>query len=76
VEVEQKFTNQFWQSCSGSLEFAVPATDPQAFFPIDVKFSAEKTFCDVKIKQVVKTSGEAVKFGGKTQLVVDSYQVL
>eukprot|EP00243_Klebsormidium_subtile_P007357 TRINITY_DN325_c0_g1_i1.p1 TRINITY_DN325_c0_g1~~TRINITY_DN325_c0_g1_i1.p1 ORF type:complete len:246 (+),score=70.56 TRINITY_DN325_c0_g1_i1:100-738(+) len=62
---------------SGSLEFAVPATDPQSFFPIDVKFAADKTFCDVKIKQVVKaSSGEAVKFGGKTQLVVDSYQVL
>ncbi|GAQ92052.1 Medium subunit of clathrin adaptor complex [Klebsormidium nitens] len=62
---------------SGSLEFAVPATDPQSFFPIDVKFAADKTFCDVKIKQVIKaSSGEAVKFGGKTQLVVDSYQVL
>jgi hypothetical protein len=27
----------------------VPAADPSSFFPIDVKFSSAKTFCDIKV---------------------------
>ena len=34
---------------SGSMEFVVPPSDPSSFFPIDVKFSAAKTFCDIKV---------------------------
>jgi hypothetical protein len=62
---------------SGSMEFVVPAADPNSFFPIDVKFSASKTFCDIKVGSVVQTqNGVAVRFGKRTQLVVDSYQVV
>lgn len=31
------------------MEFVVPAADPNSFFPIDVKFTANKTFCDIKV---------------------------
>ncbi len=34
---------------SGSMEFVVPASDPSAFFPIDINFSSNKTFCDLKV---------------------------
>ncbi|KAG0554124.1 hypothetical protein M758_12G066600 [Ceratodon purpureus] len=62
---------------SGSMEFVVPAADPNSFFPIDVKFTANKTFCDIKVGSVIQTqNGNAVKYGKRTQLVVDSYQVV
>lgn len=62
---------------SGSMEFVVPATDPSSFFPIDVKFSASKIFCDIKIAAVNSSNGGGpVKYSGRTQLVVDSYQVV
>lgn len=38
-----------WLNRSGSLEFVVPATDPNVFFPIEVRFTSPTTFCDVKV---------------------------
>jgi hypothetical protein len=62
---------------SGSMEFVVPAADPNSFFPIDVKFTANKTFCDIKVGSVIQTqNGNSVRFGKQTQLVVESYQVV
>lgn len=62
---------------NGSLEFVVPASNPDSFFPIDVKFTSNKTFCDVKVTHVEATqSGSPVKFAGRTQMVVESYQVV
>lgn len=62
---------------SGSMEFVVPAADTSAFFPIDVKFSASKTYCDIKVVAVQPSNGGgALKYTGKCQLVVDSYQVV
>eukprot|EP00249_Psilotum_nudum_P021248 c28034_g1_i1 orf=296-1861(+) len=60
---------------SGSMEFVVPAADPSAFFPIAVKFSASTTFCDIRVTGVTLVNGGPVKYGGQTQLVVDSYQI-
>lgn len=62
---------------NGSMEFVVPATNPDAFFPIEVKFSSNKTFCDIKVGQVVAAEDEApIKFAGRTQMYVESYQVV
>lgn len=62
---------------NGAMEFVVPASDPNVFFPIDVKFSAAKTFADVKVLNVVQTaSGQPAKFAGKTELLVESFQVV
>ncbi len=38
---------------SGSMEFVVPAADPSAFFPININFSSNKTFCDLKVCSVL-----------------------
>lgn len=62
---------------SGSMEFVVPAADPSSFFPIDVNFSASKIFCDIKVTGVLPPNGGGnMKYAERTQLVVDSYQVV
>ena len=33
---------------SGALEFVVPVSPPDAFFPVDVTFSATHTLCQVR----------------------------
>ncbi|KAH9567505.1 hypothetical protein CY35_03G030500 [Sphagnum magellanicum] len=62
---------------NGSMEFVVPAADPSAFFPININFSSNKTFCDLKVGTVLQVQGgNPVRFAKRTQLVVDSYQVV
>ena len=62
---------------SGSLEFSVPAADPNAFYPIDVSFTAPATLCDVEVEAVhALASGEAVRFGSSRRLVTAGYQVV
>ncbi|GBG79862.1 hypothetical protein CBR_g30127 [Chara braunii] len=61
---------------NGSLEFVVPATDTSVFFPMDVKFTATKLYCDIKATSVLTTSGNPVKAAIRTALVVDSYQIV
>jgi len=46
---------------SGSMEFAVPATDPSSFFPISVGFSASSTFSDLKVTTVLPLSEVALQ---------------
>ena len=33
---------------SGSMEFVVPVTRPESFFPVNVSFQASKTLCQVR----------------------------
>ena len=62
---------------NGSMEFVVPATDGDNFFPIDVDFSSNATLCDVKVDAVTRTTdGGAVKFFGESKLVCDGYSVV
>ena len=62
---------------SGSLEFVVPAADAEAFYPIDVSFSAGRTLCDVEVETVTDVgSGAPVKYGLKRALVASGYQVV
>ncbi|EFJ26392.1 hypothetical protein SELMODRAFT_172790 [Selaginella moellendorffii] len=62
---------------NGAMEFVVPAADASVFFPIDVKFTATKTFCDLKVVSVLQVDGgNSVRFAGSTQLLADSYQVV
>lgn len=61
---------------SGSMEFKVPAVDSDSFFPVEVSLSAAKTMCDVEVESVKDTrSGAAVKYGIKTVLTTENYQV-
>lgn len=41
---------------SGSMEFVVPPADSSVFFPISVRFTAAKTFSDLKVCVALSTS--------------------
>ena len=62
---------------SGSMEFVISVADTDAFFPIDVNFSSSKTFCDIAVSSIARTTdGAPVTFSEKTMMLVDSYQVV
>ena len=62
---------------NGSMEFVVPATNGDNFFPIDVNFTSNATYCDVKVDAVTRTTdGGPVKFFGEHALACDGYQVV
>jgi len=62
---------------NGSMEFVVPAADPDIFFPIDVSFASKSTLCDIVVDQIFNVSdGTPVKYGAVKSLGVDSYQVV
>lgn len=37
---------------TGSLEFVVPGTRPESFFPVTVNFTASRTLCQVRVQQL------------------------
>lgn len=62
---------------SGAMEFVVPAADPSSFFPISVRFTATKTFSDLKVVNVLPLKGGAPpKFTQRIQLYTENYQVV
>ncbi|KAI5661272.1 hypothetical protein M9H77_20595 [Catharanthus roseus] len=62
---------------SGSMEFVVPAADPSVFFPISVRFTAARTFSDLKVVNVLPLKGGAPpKFSQRTILSTENYQVV
>lgn len=62
---------------NGSMEFVVPATSDDSFFPVDCSFHATKTLCQVKIESVTNTqSGTPIKYALQSELTTDSYQVV
>ena len=62
---------------SGSLEFVVPATEPDAFYPIEVSFTAAKTLCDIELEGVASAAtGEPVRYGSSRLLSTAGYQVV
>lgn len=63
---------------SGSMEFVMPPADPSAFFPIAIRFTAARTFSDVKVVNVVPLRSGAAppKYAQRIQLVTDTYQVV
>lgn len=59
---------------NGSIELIVPSTDPSSFYPIEVNFVAEKTYCNIDVGGVFHaTTEEPIKFGSRRALVVDSF---
>eukprot|EP01024_Parvocaulis_polyphysoides_P024925 TRINITY_DN2273_c0_g2_i1.p1 TRINITY_DN2273_c0_g2~~TRINITY_DN2273_c0_g2_i1.p1 ORF type:complete len:504 (+),score=64.98 TRINITY_DN2273_c0_g2_i1:1805-3316(+) len=62
---------------SGSMEFVVPSSSPDSFFPVVVTFSCNKTLCDVGALSVIQASdSSSVKFANRTQLICESYEVV
>jgi len=63
---------------SGSIEFTAGVDSPDAFFPIDVMFHSQRTFCEVDVPQVLAAdgSGAVMPFGKVGGLSVEGYRVL
>ncbi|OIT00667.1 coatomer subunit delta [Nicotiana attenuata] len=62
---------------SGSLEFVVPAADPDVFFPISARFTASRTFSDLKVANILPSKGgSAPKFSQRMLLATENYHVV
>lgn len=62
---------------SGSMEFVVPVTDAEGFYPIDIEFASNKTFCDISVATVEHLQrGGAVKYSNRKVLATSDYQVV
>lgn len=63
---------------SGSLEFNVsggPPSDPGAFFPVNVKFTAVGSLSEIGIREVLDSSGSNVTFSEERIVEVDEYTI-
>ena len=61
---------------NGSMEFVVPTANTDAFFPIDVHFSAATTMCDIGVTSIShhrRSSGDRL---AAEDVACDSYQVV
>ncbi|KAJ3201835.1 Coatomer subunit delta, partial [Clydaea vesicula] len=59
-------------NASGVLEFTVNSDDTNAFFPVNVIFNSVKTFCDVKVVDVVEfNSGSPIQSSKEVLLTTD-----
>jgi hypothetical protein len=62
---------------SGAMEFVVPMSDADAFYPIEVSFASNRTFCDVGVESVAHTQTDApVKYSSKRLLATAEYVVV
>lgn len=61
---------------SGALEFVVPVASSDAFFPVDVSFSAAHTLCQVVVTAVTSAqSSLPVKYGYSSNMITEGYEV-
>mmetsp|Transcript_17379 Transcript_17379/g.43669 ORF Transcript_17379/g.43669 Transcript_17379/m.43669 type:complete len:512 (-) Transcript_17379:3269-4804(-) len=61
---------------SGSMEFVVGAADADAFYPVEIGFTSNKTFCDIAVESVTHTQKDVpVKFSSKKVLATADYVV-
>lgn len=62
---------------TGALEFVVPYSDPDDFFPVDVSFTCSDLVCDVSIDSVQHPeSGDNIKYGFAKLLQSGDYQIV
>lgn len=62
---------------SGSMEFVVPATDSESFFPVEVEFTSATTLCDVSVETVTHNNKEGpVKYSSKKYMVASDYHIV
>ncbi|XP_018026409.1 coatomer subunit delta isoform X2 [Hyalella azteca] len=60
---------------SGTLDFTARGS-PDTFFPVTVSFTSTKTFCNLKVRDVVSISdGSSVNYSTETLLRTTSYQI-
>ncbi len=61
---------------SGSMEFVTSVADADAFYPVEVSFTSNKTFCDIAIGAVEHTQRDGlVKYSMKKALETAEYVV-
>lgn len=61
----------------GGMEFNVPNADPKGFFPLHVTFTANKTFCNMQVEEVVQEdNNNPVKFSEVTSLTVEQFDIV
>jgi len=61
----------------GGLEFSVPNTDPKGFFPLQITFTGNKTFCDLQVVGVISEDKNApLKYSEVTSLTVDQFEIV
>jgi len=62
---------------SGSFEFEAQASDEQEFFPMQVRFSKSRPWCEIDIGAVELISeGQDVGFGKDVKSVAEGYQIV
>lgn len=61
---------------SGSMEFSI-AGSPGDFFPVSVTFSSTKSYCNLKITEILSTDDKKpVKFSQEVSFSVDKYEIV
>lgn len=61
---------------SGSMEFSI-AGHPGDFFPVSVSFSSTKSYCDLKITDILSADDrKPVKFSQEVSFSVDKYEIV
>lgn len=61
---------------SGSMEFSI-AGSPGDFFPVSVTFSSTKSYCNLKITEILSTDDrKPVKFSQEVSFSVDKYEIV
>lgn len=61
---------------TGAMEFSISA-HPDDFFPINVSFGSNKSFCDLKIKDVnIVEDRMPVKYSSEVMFSVDKYEIV
>lgn len=77
--------NQLWWTIdllddsnrSGTLEFVVPACNPDTFLPVNVHFSSVGTLCDISVLSATNTRTDTpAKYKLETQLFADMYEIV
>ena len=63
------------KNSSGSMEFSIPGSDPDAFFPIQIGFRSETLLCPIQITGVVNaTNGSPIPNQIVKAFLPESYQ--
>eukprot|EP00210_Caulerpa_lentillifera_P003524 g3363.t1 len=62
---------------TGALEFVIPASDPDDFFPVDISFTVDKLMCEIEVQSVADgDSGSNLKWACTKSLRTGDYQIV
>ncbi|VDM60218.1 unnamed protein product [Angiostrongylus costaricensis] len=62
---------------AGTLEFSVPNGHADHFFPVQVRFHAEKLYCDIGVDAVRSVDGSShVPYSTETRFISDKYDIV